>query len=54
MLHRILDAIRNVGYVSDFETYCRNLQRTGLAGTPTADEARKDYDALLLSRPRPY
>ena len=49
MLHRFLSAILEMGHASEFETYCENLQRPGLAGAPTVDEARKDYQAALRS-----
>ena len=52
MIHKLVDAIRDMGDASQFETYCWDLQREGLAGVPTADEARKDYSASLLSRAR--
>ena len=52
MIHRLVNVIREMGDASQFETYCWNLQREGLAGVPTVDEARKDYNASLLSRTR--
>ncbi|MBI4312511.1 MAG: hypothetical protein HY681_12130 [Chloroflexi bacterium] len=35
---------------SDFEAYCTSLQRLGLAGTPRIEEARREYQAILLSK----
>ena len=45
MLQRFFDTIRGIGDGSDFETYYMRLQRDGLQGVPTADEAKKDYRA---------
>ena len=50
MLHRFFDAIHKVVYASEFEAYYMHLHRGGFAGTPTADEARKEYSAYLGSK----
>ena len=44
MLHRFFETIREIGDASGFETYYGNILRRGLAGVPTAEEARKDYE----------
>ena len=54
MLHEFLRVIRTIGYASEFQSYCMSVQRTGDAGAPTVDEARKDYRAAELSRARIY
>lgn len=43
MLHKFVDSLRHLHYASGFELYLSNLQRSGQAGIPTVDEARKDY-----------
>ena len=50
MLHEFLEVIRSIGYPSEFESYCMSLQRKGLSGAPTADEAREDYRVATLSK----
>jgi len=45
MLQRFFDIIRGIGDGSDFETYYMRIQSDGFPGTPTADEAKKDYRA---------
>lgn len=50
MLHRFFDAIHKVVHTSDFEAYYMRLHLEGLAGTPTADEARKEYSTYLGSK----
>ena len=34
---------------SNFDTYMANLVRKGIHGGPTADEARKDYNARVAA-----
>ena len=49
MLHRLVDMALGIGTTSGFEGYLAALQRGGKAGAPTADEARKDYQASVGS-----
>ncbi len=54
MVNKFIKAIAGIGHSSnEFEAYCMGIQETGLEGAPTVDEARKDYQTLLLSRSRP-
>lgn len=47
MLHRLFDITLGIGSKSGFEGYLAAVQRRGKAGAPTADEARKDYQATV-------
>jgi hypothetical protein len=49
MLHKFLNSIRHVGESSNFGSYYDKLARDGLAGIPTADEAKKDYREFMRS-----
>lgn len=49
MLHRFIDTIRSMYATSTFDTYLNSLQRSGRAGMPKVDEARKDFRALVKS-----
>lgn len=50
MVAKLLKGIFEAGQVSEIEAYCMEVQQLGLAGSPTAEEAKKEYRALLLSR----
>ncbi len=50
MLHEFLRAIRTIGTGSEFESYWMSVQRDGIAGAPTVEEAKRDYRAAELSR----
>ncbi len=47
MLHRFIDTIRSMHGASTFDTYLNNLQRSGGAGVPRVDEARKDFRSFV-------
>ena len=47
MTRKLFDTILWVGYAVGLEEYDMSLQRNGLAGAPTTDEARKDYRAYV-------
>ena len=49
MLHNIIEGLRRFHVASDLEAYYESLQKPGLVGGPTVDEARKDHRALLRS-----
>ncbi len=54
MLHRFFDAIREMAASTEFETYYMGIQRRGLSGAPTADEARRDYQASVWAVDKLY
>ena len=43
MLHKFLETVWWMNKGSEFEAYLMNLQRSGLPGVPTMDEAWQDY-----------
>ena len=45
-VHRVTH--RHIG--SEFDAYMSGLQNGGVAGRPTVDEARRDYQAVLCRR----
>ncbi len=47
MLHRFLDTVRLINKGSEFEAYLMNLQRSGLPGVPTVNEAWQDYSKTI-------
>ncbi len=47
MLHRLFDMTLAIGSTPGFKGYLAALQRGGKTGAPTADEARKDYQATV-------
>ena len=47
MLQRFLRAFRRRGHSTGFDHYFMRLQRTGLTGLPSLDEARRDYRAAM-------
>ena len=49
VIHRFISTIRNIGQRSDFDFYLSRLNRVGVSGTPTRDEAIKDYRSAMLS-----
>ena len=49
MLYGLLKKVRGTGGESGFLAYLSNLQRESRAGTPTAREAQRDYQALIRS-----
>ena len=50
MLNKFFNSIRRGGN-SEFSTYYTNLQRRANSSGPTADEARKDYQASIRISP---
>ena len=46
MLLRLLRLIGRLHGASGFDAYVKDLQRRGLTGGPTADEAKRDYHAF--------
>ncbi len=47
MLHRLFDMTLAIGTTSGFKGYLAAVQRSGIVGAPTVDEARKDYQATV-------
>ncbi len=47
MLHRLFDMTPGIGITSGFKGYLAALQRNGNVGAPSAEEARKDYQATI-------
>ena len=47
MLHRLFDITLGKMGTSGFDGYLAAVQRHGKAGAPTADEARRDYQATV-------
>ena len=43
MLSKFISTVSRVGRGSDFDIYVKNLNRNGISGGPTADEAKRDY-----------
>jgi len=46
MLDRFINAMNWMGDPSSFEAYWLRLQRNGALGGPSAEEARRDYQAV--------
>jgi len=44
--------IRKMAPASGFDVYLMNLHRSGHSGTPTRDEARRDYNSAIRARDR--
>ena len=49
MLHRFFDTFRSASHDSDFEVYFRSLQKRKGTGTPTLEEAQRDYQRFTRS-----
>lgn len=47
MVHRFIDAIRNIQPASPFEVYFSRLQREGQAGGPRLEEAKRDFQRIV-------
>ena len=43
MLPKFFRNFRGAGHTSGFDVYYRNLQREGVPGAPSVEEARQDY-----------
>lgn len=43
MLHKFIDSFRGAGHTSGFEVYFMSLQKAGVPGAPSLEEARQDY-----------
>ena len=54
MFHNIVEGLRRIHVASDLEAYYESIQEPGVAGTPTVDEARKDFRSLLHSHTIPF
>lgn len=56
MVPKLFEALRGLAHRFDvapeFEAYYSNLQRGGIAGAPTWDEARREHHAVLEQRSR--
>jgi len=50
MLTRFMTSIRRFQTRSGFECYLNGVERNGVAGPPTAEEARRDYQAALRTK----
>jgi hypothetical protein len=54
MVPKLFEALRGLAHrfetAPKFEAYYANLQRGGIAGAPTRDEARQEYHAALEQR----
>ena len=51
MLHRLIRTLDRLNHSSPFEGYLMSVQRSGTHGTPTAEEARKDYRKIGSPQP---
>ena len=47
MLNRVINTLKEFNHNHGFERYLENIQRSGLPGTPTVQEARRDYEAVV-------
>ena len=43
MLHKFFDHFRGISRSSGFEDYYMSLQKKGIPGAPSVEEARQDY-----------
>ncbi len=50
MATKFFEAIRGIVHASEFETYYERVQLSGVMGSPSVDEAKRDYQALLEVR----
>ena len=50
MASKLFETIREIVHSSDFESYCEEIQVTGVSGVPTTEESKKDFQALLWAR----
>ena len=50
MIRKLMNRVTHIHVGSQFESYVSGLQNGGVAGRPTADEARRDYRAILHQR----
>ncbi len=50
MVNKFITSLLSMSTNSDLEAYCIGLQREGLSGSPTAEEAKREYRKLILSR----
>ena len=49
MLHKFFGSFRTAGHPSGFEVYFRNIQKVGIPGAPSVEEAQQDYRRLSRS-----
>ncbi len=55
MIKRVITSIRHMGHHNTgFDSYYTDLQRHNIPGTPTLDEARKDFRSALHSETKGY
>ena len=54
MFHNIVEGLLRFHVASDLEAYYESLQKPGVVGGPTVDEARKDFRSLLQSHTMPF
>ncbi len=54
MFHNIIEGLRRIHVSSNFEAYYDSLQESGVVGSPSVDEARKDHRALMKSQSMPF
>ena len=47
MIRKLMHRVTHRHVASEFESYVSGLQSGGAAGRPTADEAKRDYQAVL-------
>lgn len=50
MFHRVFSKIRHIAGESSFDGYYKQVQRHGIEGAPTFDEARRDFRDALAGR----
>ena len=50
MLHKFFDSIRAAGHSSGFDVYYMGLQKEGVSGTPSVEEAQQDYWRFTRSK----
>ena len=47
MIRRFVHRVTHLHMGSEFDIYLSRLQNTSVAGRPTIDEARRDYQAVV-------
>ena len=52
MFNRVISTLRNLGGESSFDGYYRQIQRHRSVGSPTLDEARRDFRDAISQRYR--
>ena len=50
MFNRVISTLRHLGGESNFEGYYKQIQRHNLEGSPTFDEAKRDFRDAIAGR----